>query len=724
MDDIINISRRQLVKGGATSLLLAFTLPLRPRLALSDTSIPTPTRLNAFLKLDNNGKVTFYSPFIEMGQGTYTSLPMLVAEELDINIEAIKVVQAPHGDEYKIMFGGTRRFTGGSFSIRSSYDTMRSAGAAARSMLLEAAAQTWQVPVTQLQTELGYVLHSSTGRKLTYGSLVQQAAKITPPDNPILKPPSAFRYIGKPVKRTDSKVKTDGSAEFGIDVKVPGMLYAAVKKSPVYGAALKSFDAEAVSKLAGIIAIEPIPHGVAVVADTFWHAKQALDQLPVVFEASENEAFSSANLAQQMIARLDEPGITAETKGDVTLAFKQAKHVINAVYEVPFLAHTTMEPMNCTALVTNKSCELWAPNQGADFFAEMAANLTGLPLSKITVHTPFLGGGFGRRFYSDYAEQAVLLSKKLGKPIKVIWTREEDIQQDFFRPMTVVKHRAAIDQTGSISGWHSTLAGEGPSGRLSRPKPNEVDNSVVEGARDQPYQITNKRVDWVEHKHPIPIGFWRSVGHSFNGFITESFVDEMAYATDKEPVEFRRGLLSEAPRFLRLLNSVTEMAGYRAGIQEVSGVRYAYGFAMHKSFNSIVAQVAKVSIEKGQANVHKIWCAVDCGTAVNPDTIEAQMQSGISTGLSQLFFEEVTFAKGKAEQSNFHNYRILPPNMMPDVAVKIIQSGAEIGGIGEPGTPPTAAAVTNAIFKLTKHRIRQLPIANIDLSIAIEETPG
>ncbi|MCF7982701.1 MAG: molybdopterin-dependent oxidoreductase [Pseudomonadales bacterium] len=721
MNEIVNVSRRQLIKGGAASLTLAFFLPLKGRLALAE-KVTAQTRLNAFLTLETNGQVTFYSPFIEMGQGTYTSLPMLVAEEMDIDIARIKVVQAPHGKQYKIMFGGTQRFTGGSYSIRSSYDILRHAGAAARLMLINAAAKLWNVPVNEISTESGDVLHRKTNRKIAYGQLVQLASKENPPENPTLKSPSAFRYIGKAIKRTDTTAKTDGSAIFGIDINIPGMLYAAVKKTPIYGAKVLSFDAAAVRNMPGVVTVETIPQGVAVIADRFWRAQKALEKLPIQYQDTPNQQFSSAQLAQQMRARLDETGVVAESKGDVLQAFEQAEKIFSADYEVPFLAHTTMEPMNCTAHVTNTFCELWAPNQGVDFVAEMAAKITGLPLDKIIVHTPYLGGGYGRRFYTDVAEQAVVLSKKLGKPIKVVWSREEDVRQDFFRPMTVVKHRAAIDQKGTISAWHSTLVGEGPIGRLFGVQPDEADNSVVEGARHQPYQIANKQVDWVQHKHPIPIGFWRSVGHSFNGFITESFVDEMAFACGKEPVAFRQELLTNSPRFLAVLNQVTEMADYQAGVSETAGIRAAYGVAIHESFNSIVAQVAQVSIVKGQAKVHKIWCAVDCGLAVNPDTIEAQMQSGISTGLSQLFLEEVTFEQGKTVQNNFHNYPILPPHMMPAVEVKIIQSGAEIGGIGEPGTPPTAAAVTNAIFKLTKQRIRRLPIANIDLSVTAEDS--
>lgn len=710
MNEIVNLSRRNFVRGSGAALTLAFLLPLYKRPAIAGEM--SAHSLNAFLQIGSDGRVTFYSPFIEMGQGTYTSLPMLVAEELDIEMDAIDVVQAPHGDQYKIMFGGTQRFTGGSQSVRSSHEVMRKAGASARAMLIQAAANLWKVPVREIVTDQGSVLHKGSGRKLDYGSLVGKAAKLTPPENPVLKSPSECRYIGKPVKRTDSAAKSDGSAEFGIDIRLPGMLYAAVKKSPVYGTAPGGFDSEAVKGMPGVVAVEEIPQGVAVVADSFWRAKQALDKLPISYQPSENQNFSSTQLAQEMRARLDEAGVTAENQGDVTSAFNDAAQMISGTYEVPFLAHVTMEPMNCTAHVTDSFCELWAPNQGVDFFAQTASQITGLPLDKIRINTPYLGGGYGRRFYTDFAEQAILLSQKTGKPVKVIWTREEDVHQDFFRPMTLVKHRAAFDKSGAVSAWHSTLVGEGPIGRLFGTQAGQADRSVVEGARHQPYRIANKRVDWVQHQHPVPIGFWRSVGHSFNGFITESFIDEMADTAKVEPLQFRRKLLAEEPRFMNALNSVAELAGYRPGVITESGKRYAYGLAIHESFGSIVAQAAKVSIANGQPRVQKVWCTVDCGRAINPDTIEAQMQSGISTGLSQALLEEVTFEQGKAVQSNFHDYRILPPALMPEVEVKIIESGAKLGGIGEPGTPPTAAAVANAVFKLTGERVRRLPMSH------------
>jgi len=719
MTEMINLSRRHfMVATGAAAggLALGFALPLENRIARAAGE--AAGRLNAFLTIAQDGSVTFYSPFIEMGQGTYTSLPQIVAEELDAPMAAMRVEQAPHGDQYKIMFGGTQRFTGGSLSIRSSYETLRKVGAAARAMLIEAAAEQWGVPAGELTTEPGRVVHAASGRSAGYGELAPAAAKLTPPENPQLKDESAFRLIGKPVKRTDMAAKSNGSAIFGIDVKVSGMVYAAVRQSPVFGGAVKSFDAAAVSGMPGVIAVEPIPNGVAVVADSFWRARTALEALPVTFEGGEAAGFSSAGHAAALRGRADETGQTAEDIGDVAVAFGAAAKTLEAVYEAPFLAHVTMEPMNATAEVTADSCTVWAPNQGADTTAQVAAQITGLPLDRITVNTPYLGGGYGRRFMQDFTAHAVTLAQKVGRPVKVIWTREEDIQHDHYRPQTLAKHRAALDGAGRFTGWHTTLVGEGPIGRhLPQFMEDGLDTTVLDGAWRQPYAVANRRVDWVKHTHPTPIGFWRSVPHSFNGFFTESFIDEVAHAAGMEPVEFRRTLLADAPRYLAVLETIVAMSGYRPDVWNEGDTSYAMGVAVHESFGSIVGQVAKVSIADGQPVPHQFWCAVDCGSMVNPDIIVAQMESGISTGLSQALFEEIEMQDGRVVQGNFDSYQILPPHLMPQVEVSIIESGAEKGGIGEPGTPPAAAALANAVFKLTGERIRRLPFSRYQLTV-------
>nr|WP_298413598.1 molybdopterin cofactor-binding domain-containing protein [uncultured Halomonas sp.] len=719
MSTSLEMSRRDFLKASglaAGGLVLAFQLPLVVRQARGAAQSGKPT-LNAFLTLDSAGQVTFFSPFIEGGQGVYTALPQIIAEELDVDFESIRVEQAPAGDAYRIMFDGTQRFTGGSMSVRSSYMAMRRAGAAARQMLLQAAADQWQVSIDELDTEPGRVVHASSERSIGYGELAEAAGALAPPANPALKDPSRFRYIGKPVSRKDSAAKANGSAEFGIDVRLPNMAYAAVKQSPVLGGEVASTDEAAIADRPGVISVERLPGAVAVIADTYWHAQSALDALPIEFENAAAAGLNSEQLMKEMRARVDEAGKTAESLGDIESSFNDAARSIEAVYQVPFLAHATMEPMNATADVTAERCEAWVPNQGVDPVVQQIADITGLTADKITVHTPYVGGFYGRRFITDYGQQAVRLSKAAGRPVQVIWSREQDTQHDYFRPTMTVKHRAAIDSQGKISGWHITVVGDGPFTRLMPQFIQDgLDSSALEGATEQPYAIPNRRVDWIGHSYPVKIGFWRSVGHSYNGYVTESFIDEMAAATETDPLEFRRQLLNDAPRYLKALDNVADMAGYQPGVQQENGQRIAYGIALHRSFGSIVGEVAKVSITEGQPRVHKVWCAVDCGSMVNPDTIEAQIQSGISTGLSQALLEEITIENGEVVQKNFDTYRFLPPNQMPEIAVQIIESGAEMGGIGEVGTPPIAAAVANAVFTLTGQRIRRLPMSRYDLT--------
>ncbi|MGR9044202.1 MAG: molybdopterin cofactor-binding domain-containing protein, partial [Gammaproteobacteria bacterium] len=530
MSKILNLSmsRRQFLgvsAAGASVFLLGMSLPFG-RIASEEDQEAV---INAFIGIDENGLVVFQNPFIEMGQGTYTSIPAIVAEELDVEMAALKVVQAPHGPEYRIMFNNTTRFTGGSLSVRSSYMTMRKAGATARAMLISAAAGEWGVKPEECTTEPGAVVHSASNRKLSYGQLAPLAAKLEPPTEAPLKDSAAFRLIGKPVKRTDSLAKATGAAEFGIDVKIDGLLHAAVKQAPVFGGSVKSFDKSAVLNMPGVVAVEEIPNGVAVIADHYWHAKKALEQLPVSFDEGANADFSSKAYLEKLQASLDDAGVTAENVGDASKALETAAKKIQADYDAPFLAHATMEPMNCTAWVTADHCKVWAPNQGADFVANTAAEITGLELDAIEVFTPFLGGGFGRRFIMDYTAQAVTLAKKHpGKPIKVTWTREEDTQHDHYRPMTAARYRAGFDAQGNPVALHITTAGEGPMGRLNPEflKDPKIDESIFEGGAHQPYAIPNKRQDVITVPvKPVPIGYWRSVGNSQNCFFKESFID-------------------------------------------------------------------------------------------------------------------------------------------------------------------------------------------------------
>lgn len=720
MSKLFNLSmtRRQFLgvsATGASVFILGMSLPLGSNASVENDEAV----INAFIGIDENGLVIFQNPFIEMGQGTYTSIPAIVAEELDIDMTMLNVVQAPAGPKYRIMFNNTTRFTGGSLSVRSSYMTMRKAGATARAMLISAAAKQWKVDPKECSTEPGFVIHKASGKKLGYGQLALLAAKLKPPADVPLKDSASFRLIGKPVKRTDSLAKSTGAAVFGIDVKIDGMLHAAVKQSPVFGGSIKSYDKKTVLKMPGVIAVEAIPNGVAVIADHYWHAKTALEQLSINYDEGANAGFSSKEYLEKLKSALDEPGVTAENVGDAVKVLPAAAKKLEAEYHAPFLAHATMEPMNCTALVTRNHCKVWAPNQGADFVVAVAAKITGLKLTAIEVITPFLGGGFGRRFVMDYVEQAVILAKKHpGKPIKVVWTREEDTQHDHYRPMTAAKYRAGFDAQGNPIALHITTAGEGPTGRLMPAflKNPGIDESIFEGSAQQPYAIPNKRVDVVNVPvKPVPIGFWRSVGNSQNCFFKESFIDEMAHAVDADPVEFRRKLLAAQPRFKKVLDTAVGMTSWKAKAwQDEKGVKHALGVALHESFGSIVAQVAEVTLDNGDIKVARVWCAVDCGFAVNPAIVKMQMESGIAFGLSAALGEEITLEQGRVTQTNFDSYPILRPDQMPDVEVEIINSGEALGGIGEPGTPPIAPAVCNALFLLSGQRVRSLPLSQFN----------
>jgi len=725
MNDIVNVSmsRRKFLglgAAGAGAFVLGMSLPMTNRLALGAGGETRNGELNAFIAITQDGKVIFQNPFIEMGQGTYTSIPAIMAEELDIEMDVISVVQAPHGPEYRIMFDGTRRFTGGSYSVRSSYDTMRKAGATARATLINAAADEWGVPVSSCKTVPGFVVHEKSGRKLGYGELAARASALEPPKEVNLKNSDEFRLIGKPVKRTDSLAKATGRAEFGIDVKVDGMVHAAVKQSPVFGGKVRSFDKSAVMGMPGVIAVDEIPNGVAVIAGHFWQAKTALEKLPVEFDNADHEKFSDASYLKRLQSRVDEKGANAEDIGNVDEALQAADHKIEAEYHAPFLAHATMEPMNCTALVEKDHCTLWSPNQGADFVAQTAAQITGLPLDKITVNTPYLGGGFGRRFIMDFVAQAVTLANRhKGKPVKVIWTREEDTQHDFYRPLTAAKFRAGFDAGGKPTALHVTTVGDGPIRRHmgQNMKDSDVDRSVVEGLIHQPYAITNRRTDVVYEHSPAPIGFWRSVGNSHNAFFKECFIDEMAHDRNIDPVEFRRELLKKSPRYKKVLDTVVKMANWKGKPWKTDGgTLHAMGVALHESFNTIVGQVAEISIVEGGVRVHRAWCTVDCGFAVNPAIVTMQMESGIAFGLSAARAEKVTIEKGRVTNTNFNTYPILTPDQMPDIEVGIVNSHEALGGIGEPGTPPIAPAVCNALFTLTGKRIRSLPLSQYDLS--------
>jgi len=718
MSDITNISlSRRRFLGGSAATAGVFLLGLHMPLGRFANAAEADGVINAFIGIGADGTVTFQNPYIEMGQGTYTSIPMLIAEELDVDMDAIRIEQAPPAPEYRLLYGGKVRFTGGSRSVRSSFEPLRKAGATARKMLMKAAADEWGVAIGECGTEPGKVVHRGSGRSMTYGELAPLAAQLETPESVELKPQSEFRLLGTEVARTDSAAKSNGTANFGIDTRIDGMVYAAVKQSPVFGGKPRNIEADVIANEPGVIGVEEIPNGVAVLAETYWQAQSALAKLPVEFDlaGTDSAGFSSAAYLQELQQHLDDEGYPGEDSGDAVAALADAVRSITADYHAPFLAHATLEPMNCAALVEDDYCTVWAPNQGVDNVVQAATEVTGFDPAQITVETPYLGGGFGRRFIMDYTVQAVTIAnKRRGTPVLVIWSREEDTQHDFYRPLIAARYRAGFDDSDNPVALHTTTAGDGPirrhaSGFMQDPK---LDPSVMEGVMHQPYGIPNKRADYVYRPVPVPIGFWRSVGHSMNAFFTESFIDEMAHAAGRDPVEFRRSLLGGEPRFAKVLETVSRMAGWKARSWEADdGRSHAMGVALHRSFNSIVGQVAEVSLnDVDEIEVHRVWCAVDCGFAVNPRIVAMQMESGIAFGLSAALLEEITMADGKVEQANFDSYPILPPRRMPEVEVEIVNSGADLGGIGEPGTPPIAPAVANALFTLSGRRLRRLPL--------------
>ena len=707
--DALNINRRNFLKSSAAvagGLIIGFHWPQNSRFAQAAETIEAD--INAWLRIGTDDSITVMIAHSEMGQGVYTSLPMLVAEELEADWSKIQIATSPIGGVYKNPLIGMQ-VTGGSTTIRGRWKMLRTAGAAAKEMLIEAAAQQWQVKPTDCHAANSQVIHTATGNQISYGQLAEAAAKLSPPSSPRLKSPNEFKIIGQPIKRLDTPEKVDGSAVFGIDVKVPNMLIATVKQSPVFGGTVKQYDEAAAKAINGVKAVVKIPNGVAVVAENYWQAKKGLDALQVRFAETEHDKVDTASITKLFQQGLTEnQAAVAHQSGDVKTALKAAKTTLETEYSVPFLAHATMEPMTCTASVRKDGCDIWVGTQIQDGAQQTAAQIAGLPLEKVVVHTTYLGGGFGRRFELDFVVQAVLLSKAVGQPVKLIWSREEDTQQDFYRPAMLVKLTAGLDDNGKPTAFQARIVGPSIFSRLfpSMVK-NGVDHAAVEGIADTAYNIPNQYTDYVMTKIHVPVGFWRSVGHSHNAFFIESFIDEIAHASGTDPYQLRRTLLSENLRYLNVLETLADKSAWT---KPAPKGRYR-GMAIHKSFGSIVGEVAEISVNKsGNVTVHQVVCVVDCGIAVNPNTINAQMESAIVFGLSTLK-EAITVKQGRVVQRNFHDFPTLKMADMPEVEVHIIPSEEQPGGIGEPGTPPIIPAVTNAIFAATGKRIRSMPLS-------------
>ena len=710
--------RATLAAGGA--LVIGFNLPIRSRAEerLGIGAVPAADfQPNAFIRIAKDGKVTVTVGQVEMGQGVLTSLPMIVADELEVDWANVTYESAP-ADKAFINPAMGMQGTGGSSSVKGFYGPLRKSAATVREMLIAAAAQNWSVPADTCKAESGKVLHAASNRSIAYGDLLEAASKIAPPASPKLKDPKDFKLIGKAVKRLDSPHKVNGKAIFGMDVKVPGMLYATILRSPVIGGKVKSVDDTAAKAVKGVTAVVPLGYGVAVVATNYTAARKGRSALKIVWDEGSMSKASTDGIYQTFATAADkDKGLVAKKTGDVAASRASAAKVVEAVYWAPYLAHATMEPMNFTVDVRNDGVEVWGGIQAQMAVQQLVAKTAGTTPDKVKVNTTLLGGGFGRRFEMDYVVDGTLVSKAVGKPVKVIWTREDDMQNDFYRPATYNKMSAGIDAKGSPVFWHhrvvndAIMARVGPSFGFTL-KDDQLDSSSFEGAHDLPYSIPNFQCDWVRKDTGVPVGFWRSVGSSHTAFSTECFMDELAEAAGKDPVAYRLSLLEKHPRHTGVLRLAAEKAGWNS--KPDAGI--GRGVAVHESFGSFVAQVAEVSVDKaGKVKVHRVICAIDCGQVVNPDTVAAQMESSIAYGLSAALYGEITIKDGRVVQKNFSDHKVLRMNEMPKVEVYIVPSTADHGGVGEPGTPPIAPAIVNAIYAVTGKRIRSLPIRSQDI---------
>ncbi|KWI30301.1 xanthine dehydrogenase family protein molybdopterin-binding subunit [Burkholderia stagnalis] len=720
------VSRRRFLKFGMSlgaaaggGLLLGFSVPAAGgdarRSVIGGDADETPRAgvfaPNAFVQIDRNGQVTLVMPKVEMGQGVYTSLPMLIAEELEVPLSNVTLDHAPPNEKLFAdpLLGG--QLTGGSTSIRYAWEPMRRAGATARTLLVGAAAKQWNVDPAACRAENGEVLHPPSGRRASYGQLADAAAKLPVPKDVALKKPADFKLVGKPVKRLDSPEKVDGTAQFGLDVRLPGMLYAVIVNSPVFGGTVASIDDTAAKRIGGVRQVVRADNAVAVVGDHTWAAKRGASALVVKWNEGAGAKVSTKDIAADHARAADSAkGAVARKDGDVDKAFANAKTRVDAVYEQPLLAHATMEPVNCTVHVRPDGCEIWLGTQVPTRALDAVQRITGFPREKIVVNNHLLGGGFGRRLEVDMVEQAVKIAKQVNAPVKVIWTREEDIQHDMYRPYYYDRISAGLDANGKPVAWRHRIVGSSILARFAPPAVKDgVDPDAVEVSAELPYDLPNQFVDYVrqEPRH-VPTAFWRGVGPTRGTFVVESFIDELAAQTKTDPVQYRRALLGKTPRARNVLDVATKAAGWGAPLPKGQG----RGVSVMHAFGSFFSIVVDVAVDGGDVQVKRVVCAVDCGMAVNPDTIEAQVQGGIIFGITGALYGEITIENGRVAQSNFTDYRMLRIDETPPIDVHIVKSAEAPGGIGEPGTAATAAALSNAIFAATGKRLRKLPVGN------------
>jgi isoquinoline 1-oxidoreductase beta subunit len=698
------VDRRAFLKTGAAAaggLLIGFYLPESSELAAQSADIAK--KLNAYVHVGTDDTVTLFIHKAEMGQGTVTSLAQLLAEELECDWKKIRI-DFPGVDP--VAFGPLQGVFG-SMSVRTSFESLRKAGATACEMLIQAAAQKWNVPKSQCRAENNTVLNTATGARFTYGSLADAASKLpVPQQNVALKDPTMFKLVGTSVKRIDTPLKVSGKATYGLDFKVPGMLYAVLQRCPVFGGKVASFDATKAKTVPGVKNVVQISNGIAVVADNTWAAMEGRKALVVQWDEGPLATTSSATIRKVFADLAEKPGAVARKVGDAPAALSSAPGKIEAVYEAPYLSHAPMEPLNCVAHVRADGADVWSGMQIQSVARQTAAKLAELPAEKVQIHTLYLGGGFGRRGGSDFVGEAVEISKAVGAPVKLTWTRDDDLQHDTYRPAAYTRFAAGIDADGWPVAWTARVVCPSFGGLR-----NGVDRTGVEGVAEILYSIPNILVDYHPPEVGIPVSYWRSVGYSQNTFFTESFVDEVAAASNKDPVEFRRRLLAKAPRLLGVLELVAEKAGWG---KPLPAGRFR-GIAVVDNLGSFNAQVAEVSIDKGKVRVHRVVCAIDCGRVVNPAIVVQQIESGIVYGLSHALKGAITIDRGRVQQTNFNNYEVLRMDEMPRIETHIVTSTNPPGGIGEASTPAIAPAVANAVFSATGRRMRKLPIRREDL---------
>ena len=708
------VSRRDFLKVSSTAgagLMIGVFLPVKERLIDAGLVSGQPFEPNAFLAINPDNTVAITVAKSEMGQHIRTSLPMIIADELDADWSQVKVTQADaHPDKY-----GSQG-TGGSGSIRRSFGKLRKAGAAAREMLIEAGANEWNVDKSECAVSNGKVIHKPSGRQFTFGELTNKAASLPVPEDPPLKSPKDFKFIGKSMPGMDTRSRVNGAAKYGIDVQIPDMVYATVVRCPTFGGKVKSFNSRAAKKITGVKDIFEIEEGVAVIGTNTWAVVKGQRAADIKWNHGKFSKWNSSRIRTMMKKKGLGNAVVAREEGDVAKARQDADNVLEMVYEVPFTSHATMEPMNCVAHVKNGKCEIWVPTQVPQRVQTTAAEALGVPEEKVTVHVTMLGGGFGRRLWADFVTDAVAISKKIGKPVLMLWTREEDMAHDFYRPTSIHKLSSTMTKKNKATSWSHRVIAPSISGQLSpeRFSDGQLDRSAVNGASNVPYEISNILVDYVMTNTQVPVGWWRSVYNSQNAFANEGFIDELAHAAGTDPYKFRLKLLKNSARHLGVLKLAAEKAGWGNKLGKGRG----RGIAVHESFGSWVAHVAEVTVNSnGNFTVDRIVGAIDCGVAVHPDGIRMQMESGIVYGLTSTLKGEITIKDGAVAQSNFHEFELLRIDEMPKVETYIVDSHEAPGGAGEPGLPPVAPAVTNAIFDATGIRIRKLPIRPEDLRV-------